>query len=97
MTPFRQRWYVAASIVLTENLASAMKELHALLETESQELAHIVQTGRTQLQDATPLTVDQEVSGWSSLIERELGRIRLAIDGFYALAISAISVGTGLK
>jgi len=61
------------AIVLTENLAPALKELHAVLETKSQELAHIVKTGRTPLQDATPLTVDQEVSGWSSLIERDLG------------------------
>jgi fumarate hydratase, class II len=93
---FPTAMYVAAAIVLTENLAPALKELHALLETKSQELAQIVQTGRTHLQDAT-LTVDQEVSGRSSLIERDLGRIRLAIDGFYALAIGGTAVGTGLS
>lgn len=93
---FPKAMYVAAAIVLTENLAPALKELHALLETKSQELAQIVQTGRTHLQDAT-LTVDQEVSGRSSLIERDPGRIRLAIDGFYALAIGGTAVGTGLS
>jgi fumarate hydratase, class II len=94
---FPTAMYVAAAIVLTENLAPALKELHAVLETKSQELAHIVETGRTHLQDAVPLTVDQGVSGWSSLIERDLERIRLAIDGFYALAIGGTAVGAGLN
>jgi fumarate hydratase class II len=84
---FPTAMYVAAAIVLTENLAPGLKELHAVLEAKSQELAHLVKTGRTRLQEATTLTVDQDVSGWSSLIERDLGRISLAIDGFYALAI----------
>jgi fumarate hydratase, class II len=88
---------VAAAIVLTENLAPALKELHAVLEARSQEYAHVVKTGRTLLPEATPLTWDQEVSGWSSMIELDLGRIRLAIDGFYALAIGATAVGTGLN
>jgi fumarate hydratase, class II len=93
---FPTAMYVAAAIVLTENLAPALKELHAFLETKSQELAHLVRTGRPHLQDATPLTVDQEVSGRSSRIERDLGRIRLAIDGFYALVIGGTADGTGL-
>jgi fumarate hydratase class II len=53
--------YVAVAIVLTENLTSALKALHAVLEAKSPELA------------AAPLIVDQEISGWSSLIERDLG------------------------
>ena len=94
---FPTAMYVAAAVVLTENLAPALKELHAVLETKSQELAHLVKTGRTHLSDAVPLTADQEVSGWSSLIERDLERIRLAIDGFYALAIGGTALGTGLN
>ena len=77
--------YVAVAIVLTENLTSALKALHAVLEAKSPELA------------AAPLIVDQEISGWSSLIERDLGWIRLAIDGFYAVATGGTAVGTGLK
>jgi hypothetical protein len=57
-------------------------------------IIHIAKTGRTHLQDAIPLTGDQRASGWSSLIERDLGRIRLAIDGFYALAIGETAIGT---
>ena len=70
---FPTAMYVAAAIVLTENLAPALKELHEALETRSQELAHIAKTGRTHLQDAIPLTGDQQASGWSSLIEHDLG------------------------
>ena len=77
--------YVAAAIVLTENLAPALKELHTVLETKSQDLAYLAKIERTHAPDAAPLTADQEISG-SSLIERELERIRLAIDGFYSLA-----------
>jgi fumarate hydratase, class II len=94
---FPTAMYVAAAVVLTENLAPALKELHAVLETKSQELAHLVKTGRTHPQDVGSLTVDQEVSGWSSLIERDLGRIRLAIDGFYTLATGGPAVAVGLN
>jgi len=82
---FPTAMYVAAAIVLTENLAPALKELHAVLETKSQELAYIAKIERTHALGAAPLTVDQGVSG-SSLIERDLEGIRLAIDGFYSLA-----------
>jgi fumarate hydratase, class II len=88
--------YVAAAIVLTENLTPALKELHAILETKSQELTHLAQTGRTHRHRATPLTVTQEISGRSLLIERDLGRIRLAIEGFYALATGGRTPETGL-
>jgi fumarate hydratase class II len=60
---FPTAMYLAAAIVLTENLAPALKELHAVLESNSQEFVHLVKTGRTHLQDATPLTVDQARSG----------------------------------
>jgi fumarate hydratase class II len=82
---FPTAMYVAAAIVLRENLAPALKELHAVLQTKSQDLAYLAKIERTHAPDAAPLTGDQEISG-SSLIERELERIRLAIDGFYSLA-----------
>jgi fumarate hydratase, class II len=82
---FPTAMYAPVAIVLTENLTPALKALNAVLEAKSPELA------------ATPLSVDQEISGWSSLIERDLGWIRLAIDGFYALAPVGTAVGTGLK
>ncbi|MGH7789484.1 MAG: lyase family protein, partial [Candidatus Binatia bacterium] len=53
--------------------------------------------GRTHLQDATPLTVGQEMSGWVSLLTRDLARIDSALDGLYDLAIGGTAVGTGLN
>src|ERR1700730_4250296 len=94
---FPTAMYVAAATVLRENLIPALEELHAVLETKSQEFVNIVKTGRTHLQDATPLTLGQEISGWSSLIERDLQRIGLAIDGLFDLAIGGTAVGTGLN
>src|SRR3984893_11043250 len=94
---FPTAMHIAAAIVLKENLIPALEELHAVLESKSQEFADIVKTGRTHLQDATPLTVGQEISGWSSLIDRDLERIGLAIDGLYDLAIGGTAVGTALN
>src|SRR5258708_4729340 len=94
---FPTAMHIAAAIALKERLVPVLEELHAVLEAKSQEFAHIVKTGRTHLQDATPLTVGQEISGWSSLIERDLERIGPAIDGLLDLAIGGTAVGTGLN
>lgn len=94
---FPTAMHIAAAIGLKERLVPALEELHAVLEAKSQEFANIVKTGRTHLQDATPLTVGQEISGWSSLIERDLERIGPTIDGLLDLAIGGTAVGTGLN
>lgn len=94
---FPTAMHIAAAIALKERLGPALEELHAVLEAKSQEFANIVKTGRTHLQDATPLTVGQEISGWSSLIERDLERIGPTIDGLLDLAIGGTAVGTGLN
>src|SRR6478672_3928769 len=70
---FPTAMYVAAAIVLTENLAPALKELHAVLATKSQDLDYLAKIERTHALEAAPLTADQEISG-CSLIERELER-----------------------
>lgn len=94
---FPTAMYIAAAEVLQERLKPALQRLHATLEAKSKEFADVVKTGRTHLQDATPLTVGQEISGWSSLIERDLERIRIAGDGLLDLAIGGTAVGTGLN
>jgi fumarate hydratase, class II len=94
---FPTAMHIAAAVALREKLVPALQELHAVLETKSQEFAEIVKTGRTHLQDATPLTVGQEISGWSSLIERDLERIEPTIDCLLDLAIGGTAVGTGLN
>jgi fumarate hydratase, class II len=89
--------HIAAAIVLNEKLIPALEELQTVLDNKSREFANVVKTGRTHLQDATPLTVGQEISGWSSLVGRDLDRIRIAIDGLYDLALGGTAVGTGLN
>ncbi|MGA7529403.1 MAG: class II fumarate hydratase [Pseudolabrys sp.] len=94
---FPTAMHIAAAIVLNEKLIPALGELQAVLDNKSSEFANVVKTGRTHLQDATPLTVGQEISGWSSLVGRDLDRIRIAIDGLYDLALGGTAVGTGLN
>ena len=94
---FPTAMHIAAAIVLNEKLIPALEELQAVLDNKSREFANVVKTGRTHLQDATPLTVGQEISGWSSLVRRDLQRIRIAMDGLYDLALGGTAVGTGLN
>jgi len=94
---FPTAMHIAAAIVLNEKLIPALEELQAVLDNKSRAFANVVKTGRTHLQDATPLTVGQEISGWSSLVRRDLDRIRIAIDGLYDLALGGTAVGTGLN
>ena len=94
---FPTAMHIAGAIVLNEKLIPALEELQAVLDNKSRQFANVVKTGRTHLQDATPLTVGQEISGWSSLVRRDLDRIRIAIDGLYDLALGGTAVGTGLN
>ena len=94
---FPTAMHIAAAIVLNEKLIPALEELQAVLDNKSRDFANVVKTGRTHLQDATPLTVGQEILGWSSLVRRDLDRIRFAIDGLYDLALGGTAVGTGLN
>jgi fumarate hydratase class II len=57
----------------------------------------VVKIGRTHLMDATPLTVGQEMSGWASLLERDIARLKEVLSGLYDLAIGGTAVGTGLN
>ena len=94
---FPTAMHIAAAIALNETLIPALGELQAVLDNKSREFANVVKTGRTHLQDATPLTVGQEISGWSSLVRRDLDRVRIAMDGLYDLALGGTAVGTGLN
>jgi fumarate hydratase class II len=68
-----------------------------LLQSKAHIYADVVKIGRTHLQDATPLTVGQEISGWVSLLERDVVRLQIAADGLCDLAIGGTAVGTGLN
>jgi fumarate hydratase class II len=94
---FPTAMHIAAATETARRLIPAVKKLRDALDAKAKEFAGIVKIGRTHLQDATPLTVGQEFSGWVSLLDRDIIRIAQALDGLYDLAIGGTAVGTGLN
>jgi fumarate hydratase, class II len=94
---FPAAMHIAAATETARRLLPAIKLLRDALEAKRKEFANIVKIGRTHLQDATPLTVGQEFSGWVNLLDRDGGRVAVALDGLYDLAIGGTAVGTGLN
>jgi len=78
-------------------LIPEVQRVHDAIDAKAKEYADVVKIGRTHLQDATPLTVGQEMSGWASLIERDIERLKLTLPGLLDLAIGGTAVGTGLN
>jgi fumarate hydratase class II len=93
---FPTAMYIAAAEQLNA-LIPRVQELHDAIAAKAKEFAGVVKIGRTHLQDATPLTVDQEMGGWASLVERDAERLRFAMPGLLDLAIGGTAVGTGLN
>ena len=71
--------------------------MHDALNAKAREFGDVVKIGRTHLMDATPLTLGQEISGWSQLLDRGLSSIKEALPGLCELAIGGTAVGTGLN
>ena len=94
---FPAAMHIAAATETARRLLPAIKKLRDVLHAKSREFADIVKIGRTHLQDATPLTLGQEFSGYVSLLDRDGGRVAVALDGLYDLAIGGTAVGTGLN
>jgi fumarate hydratase, class II len=94
---FPTAMYIAAATAVREQLIPSVRRLHDALAARANEFRSIVKIGRTHLQDATPLTLGQEMGGWASLLARDIARIEIALDGLYDLAIGGTAVGTGLN
>ena len=94
---FPTAMHIAAASRVAEALIPAVEQLRAALDTKAREFGAVVKIGRTHLMDATPLTVEQEMSGWSSLLERDIARLKEVLPGLYDLAIGGTAVGTGLN
>jgi fumarate hydratase class II len=94
---FPAAMHIAAAERVKKALIPALKTVQAALERKAKEFDQIVKIGRTHLQDAVPLTFGQEFGGWASLIERDIKRLEMALDGLYDLAIGGTAVGTGLN
>ena len=93
---FPTAMYIAAAERLNA-LIPTVQKVHDAIDAKAKEFADVVKIGRTHLQDATPLTVGQEFGGWASLIERDIERLKLVLDGLFDLAIGGTAVGTGLN
>ncbi|MEP6635272.1 MAG: class II fumarate hydratase [Acidobacteriota bacterium] len=93
---FPTAMYIAAAEAMTR-LIPAVQEVHDAIAAKAEEFKDVVKIGRTHLQDATPLTVGQEMSGWASLLERDIERLKLAMPGLFDLAIGGTAVGTGIN
>ncbi len=88
---------VAAAVAISERLVPALSVLRNTLTAKSRAFADIVKIGRTHLQDATPLTLGQEISGWVSQLEHGIGHLTMAQSHLFELALGGTAVGTGLN
>ena len=94
---FPTAMHIAAASRVAEVLIPSVERLRDALAAKAGVFADVVKIGRTHLMDATPLTVGQEMSGWVSLLDRDVERLRLVLPGLYDLAIGGTAVGTGLN
>jgi len=89
--------HVAAARAVHDGVIPALDRLHAALAAKRDAFAAIVKIGRTHLQDATPLTLGQEFSGYAAQLEQAREALNAALPGLYRLAIGGTAVGTGLN
>src|ERR1700704_3620585 len=94
---FPTAMHIAAAMRIGADLIPALSELHRALRQKEKAFAHIVKIGRTHTQDATPLTLGQEFSGYAAQVESGIIRLKLAVRDLYPLAQGGTAVGTGLN
>jgi fumarate hydratase class II len=88
---------IAAAISVKERLMPAVRALHDAIAAKADEWKDIVKIGRTHMQDATPLTLGQEWSGYAGMLDDNVERIEDALKGVYRLALGGTAVGTGIN
>jgi fumarate hydratase class II len=93
---FPTAMYIAAAESLSR-LIPQIEKVYDAIAAKALAYFDVVKIGRTHLQDATPLTVGQEFGGWANLIQRDVDRLKMVLDGLYDLAIGGTAVGTGLN
>lgn len=94
---FPTAMYVAASLAIDRKLLPALRGLHHTLQQKAEEFSDIIKIGRTHLQDATPLTLGQEFSGYAAQLELAEKNISLLLPALHELAVGGTAVGTGLN
>jgi fumarate hydratase class II len=94
---FPTAMHIAAATRILADLIPALETLHRALRKKEKAFAGIVKIGRTHTQDATPLTLGQEFSGYAAQVESGIARLRVAVKDLYPLAQGGTAVGTGLN
>ncbi len=94
---FPTAMHIAAVISIEENLIPALDKLAETFKRLETENIGIVKSGRTHLQDATPIAFSQEISGWRNMLEKSRSMIIASLDGLHELALGGTAVGTGLN
>src|SRR5712675_464253 len=94
---FPSAMYVAAAVNVKQRLIPAVAALRDAIDTKARAWSDIVKSGRTHMQDATPLTLGQEWSGYAGILSDNLERIEGALSGVYRLALGGTAVGTGIN
>ena len=94
---FPSAMYIAAAIGVKKGLIPAVKALHDAIAAKAAAWDGIVKIGRTHMQDATPLTLGQEWSGYAGMLADDLDRLEAALGSVYHLALGGTAVGTGIN
>jgi len=94
---FHTAMHIAAALRMSNDLIPSLSELYRALRRKEKAFARIVKIGRTHTQDATPLTLGQEFSGYAAQLESGIARLRIALRELYPLAQGGTAVGTGLN
>ena len=94
---FPSAMYIAAAVNVNQRLIPAVKGLHDAIADKVEQWMDIVKIGRTHMQDATPLTLGQEWSGYDGMLTDDLDRLEDALKGVYRLALGGTAVGTGIN
>ena len=94
---FPTAMHIAASLIIKKKLIPAAEALVRTLKRLEKENLGIVKSGRTHLQDATPIAFSQEISGWRSSLERDIELLKTSLKGLGELALGGTAVGTGLN
>jgi len=94
---FPTAMHISAVLAVEDKLIPAVEQLIATFKRLEEENEGIVKSGRTHLQDATPIKFSQEISGWRSSLERDVELLKLSVKPLYELALGGTAVGTGLN
>jgi len=94
---FPTAMHIAGYTEIVEKLFPAIEQMIATLKEKEEEYKDLIKIGRTHLQDATPLTLGQEISGWRNMLEKDLAMLKQTADYLLDLAIGGTAVGTGIN